>query len=75
MIAVPADTPVTTPVALTVAFAGVELVHVPPVVALVNVVVPPGATVVAPVVVLTIGIALTVITLVAAAMPQLLLSR
>jgi hypothetical protein len=41
MITVPELTPVTTPVALIAATAGLELVHVPPVVASVSVVVDP----------------------------------
>jgi hypothetical protein len=47
---VPADTPVTTPVALTVAMEGVELLHVPPPVASLNVEVPPTVVLVMPVI-------------------------
>jgi hypothetical protein len=58
IVVVPAATPVTTPDASIVAFAGVPLVHVPPVVTLFNVVVRPSQTVSVPVIVA--GSALTV---------------
>ena len=48
IVTVPAAIPVTTPVALTVAVAGVKLLHTPPVVASVNVVVFPTQTVLVP---------------------------
>jgi hypothetical protein len=50
MAQVPADTPVTTPVEVTVAIDGVELDHVPPEVASLNVDDPPTVVVVVPVI-------------------------
>ncbi len=67
---VPADTPVTTPVAPTVATPALLLLHVPPVVALARVVVPFEHIVVPPVIAATVGSGFTVITLVAVAVPQ-----
>ena len=59
MVAVPADTPLTTPL-LTVAVAGVLLLHVPPVVASVSVVVAAVHTLVEPVILAgAVGLACT----------------
>jgi hypothetical protein len=61
MVAVPAATPVTVPVALTLAIDELELLHVPPVVGSVRVVIAPVQTVDAPVMVDGVaGLALTV---------------
>jgi len=51
MVAVPAAAPVTFPEVFTVAIAVLLLLHVPPVVALLNDVVAPGHTTVVPVIV------------------------
>ena len=61
MVAVPAATPVTTPVEDTVATAGLDDVHAPPAVAEANCVVEPAHTVVAPVIAATVGFTFTVI--------------
>jgi hypothetical protein len=61
MVALPADTPVTTPPLVTVATAVLLLVQLPPVVASARVVVEPVHTVDAPVMVATPGVAFTVI--------------
>ncbi len=74
MVAVPAATPVTTPVLPTVAMPVALLLHVPPVVALLSVVVLPTVTVAVPVMVPADGNGLTVITLVVVAVPQLLVT-
>jgi hypothetical protein len=60
MVARPADTPVTTPDADTVATAAFEVDHAPPIVALSSVVFAPTHNVVAPVKEATVGIALIV---------------
>jgi hypothetical protein len=60
MIADPAATPVTTPVADTVATVASDDVHVPPVVADANCVVKPEHTFVAPVIAATVGNGFTV---------------
>ena len=70
MVAVPADTPVTVPVVPTVATVVAVLLHAPPVVASLNPVVEPAQTVAVPVMVPADGNGLTVTTLVAAAIPQ-----
>ena len=70
MVAVPADTPVTMPVVPTVATVVAVLLQVPPVVASLNPVVAPAQTVAVPVMVPADGNGLTVTTLVAAAVPQ-----
>ena len=65
IVAVPADTPLTTPVlALTVAMLVLEELYVPPDVADVNVVVAPAHTVAVPVSASTVGSAFTVTVLV-----------
>jgi hypothetical protein len=56
MVAVPADTPVTTPRLVTVATAVLLLAHVPPVVASERVVVLPVQIVVVPVIALGVGL-------------------
>jgi hypothetical protein len=58
---VPDDIAVTTPVALTVATAGVALLHIPDAVALARAVVAPTQTLAVPVILATTGRALTVI--------------
>ena len=71
MIDVPAATPVTTPVALTVATPVDTELHVPPPVASVRFVVVVGQATRPPVIVPALGVADTVTTAVAAAVPQL----
>ena len=66
----PAEIPVTTPPLLIVAMPGEAEAHVPPVVASVSVVVPPMHSVVAPPIEATDDNALTVITAVDTAVPQ-----
>jgi hypothetical protein len=62
MVAVPADTPLTTPVALlTDAIVGTLLLHVPPPVVLVRVVVAPTHAVVVPLMVPAVGSGFTTI--------------
>ena len=70
MVAVPADTPVTMPVLPTVATVVAVLLHTPPVVASLNPVVAPAQTIAVPVIVPADGKGLTVTTLIAAAVPQ-----
>ena len=70
MVAVPADTPVTLPVLLTVATNGSLLLHTPPIVASANTVVVPAQMLVVPVIGDTTGSAPTVKTDVAVAGPQ-----
>ena len=70
----PAVTPVTIPVVLTVATVGVLLLHTPPVVASVNVAVVPVQTVVVPVMLPALGVPDTVTVVVALALPQLLVT-
>ena len=60
MVAVPAETPVTTPLVLTVAIPASLVVQLPPGVVLLKAVVEPVQTVVAPVMAFTTGVALTV---------------
>jgi hypothetical protein len=55
MFTLPADTPVTTPVELTVATVVLLLDHVPPVVALANNIVLPTQTALAPVIAAGVG--------------------
>ena len=74
MVDVPAATPVTTPVALTVAMPGDTELQVPPVVASVKFVVVKGQATNTPVIVPAFGEALTVTTAVAATVPQLLVT-
>ena len=71
---VPPATPLTIPDELTVALAVLLLLHVPPAVASLNVVVAPLHTDAVPVIVPAVGAALTVTTLVATAAPQLLIT-
>ncbi len=71
MVVVPADTPVTTPDAPTVARAGIEELHTPPPTPLLNVVVAAGQTVAVPVMVPALGRRLTVKITDADAVPQL----
>ena len=70
MVAVPAVTPVTVPVLPTVATAVAVLLHAPPVAASVKPVVEPAHTVAVPVMLPADGNGLTVTTLVAAVVPQ-----
>jgi hypothetical protein len=58
---VPAVTPVTTPPAVMVATAGVALLHVPPAVTLLKVVVEPMQTLVVPVMAAGSGLTVTVV--------------
>ena len=64
--------PVTTPVGLTLATAALLLLHVPPVVALLRVVVLPAHTFIVPVITPADEPVLTVMVLVAVVVPQLL---
>jgi hypothetical protein len=66
----PAETPVTTPDALTVATAALLLLHTPPLTASANVVLAPGQTVVVPVIEPAVATPLTVIADVAVAEPH-----
>ena len=76
MLAVPADTPVTTPVdASTVATAVLELFQVPPVAVSASVVVEPVQTAVVPVIVPTDGIGLMVTVAEEIDVPQLLVTE
>ena len=76
IVSAPAETPVTTPEALTVATAGVTLLQVPPVVpeALARAIVAEGQTTARPVMVPATGNGLTVIIADATAVPQLLVT-
>lgn len=74
MVVVPAAIPVTVPVALTVAMAALLLVHVPPAVESLRVVVLPAHTVVAPVMAATVGAPLTVTVAVRLIAPQLVVT-
>ncbi len=67
----PAATPVTTPDVFTVAIPVAALLHVPPLVPLLSVVVPLMQTVAVPVMVPADGAPLTVTTFVADTLPQL----
>ena len=71
IVVVPGATPVTIPVAPTVATAGVTALHTPPPAALVNAVVAVGQTISVPVILPALGDGSTVTTTVAAAVPQL----
>ena len=71
MVEVPAATPVTTPVPLTVAIPGLTLLHIPAPAPSVRLVVEVGQTVNTPDIIPAFGVALTVTTAVAAATPQL----
>jgi len=70
----PPVTPVTTPPVLTVAMAFEELIQVPPPAELVRLIVAPVHKVEEPVSVPALGLGLTVTTVVAATVPQLLLT-
>ena len=70
IVAVPADTPVTSPLAFTVAMPVALLLHVPPAVASVNCVVLPIHTVCVPVIAATTGAEPTVTVLVTCVVPQ-----
>ena len=74
MVEVPAATPVTMPVAPTVAMPGDTELHIPPPAASVRFVVVVGQTVNPPVIVPELGVGFTVTTTVAAAVPQLLVT-
>ena len=74
MVVVPAAMPVTIPDVPIVAVAVVTELHTPPPAALLKVVVLVGHTVNMPVIVPALGDGLTVTTLVAAAVPQLLVT-
>ena len=74
MTVVPAEIPVTTPVVPTAAMPGLTLLHTPPAVASVSATTAPGHTTGSPVMIFTAGIGMTVTTLVAALVPQLLLT-
>src|SRR5436305_1611548 len=71
MVAVPPVTPLTVPVLLTVATAEFVLLHVPPATDAVRVVAEPAHTLEAPLMAAVTGAALTVMALVAEAVPQL----
>jgi hypothetical protein len=71
IVAVPADTPVTTPLVLTVAIPEAPVLHVPPLTELLNVVVLPAQTVAMPVIAPASGSGLTVTICVVTAVPQL----
>ena len=66
MVSFPKETPVTTPVLLTVAIAELLLVHVPPLVALVRVVVEPTQVELIPAIAATTGAEVTVTVVVTA---------
>ena len=70
----PAETPVTTPVELTVAIAGLLLLQVPPTVVSISVMVLPVHTLVGPVIVPADTTLITVTSAVAEALPQLLVT-
>ena len=70
IVAAPAATPVTTPVLLTVATAGEELLHAPPLTDAVSAVVAPVFTELAPETVPAEGVELTVTTFVATVEPD-----
>src|SRR3954466_13500961 len=75
MVATPEASPLTTPVALTEAIAGALLVHVPPEPEVDNVITELTHTAEAPVMVPASGSGLTVMALVAVAVPQLLVTK
>ena len=70
MVAVPARTPVTRPVALTEAMLEADVLHVPPVTVLVNATLTPVQSEEEPETVPAFGAGLTVIVAVAVAVPQ-----
>jgi hypothetical protein len=74
MVTLPAVTPVTTPDASTVATDAVPLLHTPPPIASARVRVAPAQTVLPPVMLPAVGVALTVTAAVVVALPQLLLT-
>ena len=74
MVAVPAVTPVTIPDVPIVATAVLLLLHTPPVVVLLNVVVEVAQTIAVPVIVPATGSGLTVTFTVVVAVPQLLVT-
>ncbi len=71
---VPDDTAVTTPALLTVALLVVELVHTPPLTALLRVTEVPSQNAMVPVISSTAGSAITVIVRVALAKPQVFIA-
>lgn len=75
IMALPAAMPVTVPVALTLAIAALLVVHVPPEVALLSVVVALWQTVCVPVIVPALGTGTTVTSAVSLAVPQLLVTE
>jgi len=75
MVAVPAATPVTIPVPLMIATLVLPLLHTPPVVSLLNVVVAVAHSTVVPVIVPALGIAFTVIICEVAVVLQLLVTE
>ena len=70
MVVLPALTAVTTPPEFTLATAVLLLIHPPPVVASVNVDVEPIHILVAPVIAVTVGVAITVMAFVATTVPH-----
>lgn len=74
MVVVPVALPLTTPAAVTLAIDGLLLLQVPPVPVVVNVLVVPTHIIGVPLIVPADGDRLTVITFVAIALPQLLLT-
>ena len=72
MVVVPAETPVTIPEIFTVATLGAVLLHIPPVAGSVNVVLVVGQIVNVPDIEPATGLGFTVITAVAATVPQVL---
>ena len=74
MVTVPPDTPPTTPAGLTVAMVLLLLVQVPPATESVSVVLKPAQMVVAPIMVPAVAVPLTVMFMVATALPQLLVT-
>jgi len=75
MVVVPADEPDTTPPDEMVATALSELYHVPPDVLSARVMVAPAHTVLLPVIARTVPLVVTVITWVATAVPQLVVTE
>jgi hypothetical protein len=74
MIVAPEETPVTTPVGLTVATPGMAELHTPPVTVFAKGIVEPGHVAAPPVIVPALGATFTVITFVAVALPQLVVT-
>ena len=60
MVSTPAATPVAMPVEVTVAMLGYTLLHVPPIVVLLSVMLAPVQTLVGPLMLFTVGYGLTV---------------